>query len=101
MEWYAAALADQASSGMSVADYAGHLGVSVPTLYQWRRRIGATKREVAAVGTKLVEVTLARSAPVTTDGLVVRVCSGRRSIEVCRGFDEGELRRLVAALESC
>lgn len=100
-DWYAAALADQAASGMSVADYAGHLGVSVPTLYQWRRRIGATKREVAAGGTKLVEVTLARSASASADGLVVRVCSGRRSIEVPRGFDDDDLRRLVTALESC
>ena len=39
-EWYSAALADQAASGMSVAKYAGYLGVSVPPLYQWRRRLG-------------------------------------------------------------
>lgn len=100
-EWYAAALADQAASGLSVAEYAGHLGVSVPTLYQWRRRIGAPKRGATADGTKIVEVTLARSAPVTSDSMVVRVCSGRRSIEVPRGFDDEDLRRLVAALESC
>ena len=101
LDWYAAALADQASSGMSVAEYAGHLGVSVPTLYQWRRRIGSTKREVATVGAKLVEVTLARSAPVATDGFIVRVCSGRRSVEVPRGFEDADLRRLVTVLESC
>jgi hypothetical protein len=46
-------------------------------------------------------VTLARSAPASADGLVVRVCSGRRSIEVPRGFDDDDLRRLVTALESC
>jgi transposase-like protein len=34
-----AALAEQASSGMSVAAFASHLGVAVSTLYQWRRRL--------------------------------------------------------------
>lgn len=101
-EWYSAALADQASSGMSVAEYAERLGVSVTTLYLWRRRLGTGVRTVATSRPKLVEVTLARptSAP-TTEGIVVRLCAGRRSIEVPRGFDAADLRRLVAALESC
>ena len=99
-EWYAAALADQAASGISVAEYAARLGVSVPTLYQWRRRLGSLRRDIADVDTKLVEVTLARPVPVA-DALVVRVCSGRRSIEVPRGFDDDDLRRLLTVLESC
>jgi transposase-like protein len=99
-EWYAAALADQAASGISVAEYAARLGVSVPTLYQWRRRLGSPGRDTAAVDTKLVEVTLARPEPVANT-LVVRVCAGRRSIEVPRGFDDDELRRLIAVIESC
>jgi hypothetical protein len=33
--------------------------------------------------------------------MVVRVGDGRRSIEVPRGFDGDDLRRLVAVLESC
>lgn len=100
-EWYSAALADQAASGMSVAKYAGHLGVSVPTLYQWRRRLGVDVGHPVDGSAKLVEVTLAKPSAVATGGLVVRLCAGRRSIEVPQGFDEGDLRRLVTALESC
>ncbi|MFN9307414.1 MAG: IS66 family insertion sequence element accessory protein TnpA [Planctomycetota bacterium] len=100
-EWYSAALADQAASGMSVAKYAGHLGVSVPTLYQWRRRLGADVGDPVGGNAKLVEVTVARPAAVSGGGLVVRLSGGRRSIEVPRGFDEDDLRRLVTAIESC
>jgi hypothetical protein len=100
-EWYSAALADQAASGMSVAKYAGYLGVSVPTLYQWRRRLGVDVGDPVSGSAKLVEVTLARPTAVAAGGLVVRLCAGRRSVEVPRGFDEDDLRRLVTALESC
>ena len=98
--WYSAALDAQAASGLSVADYAERIGVSVPTLYQWRRRLESPTGGDAA-GAKLVEVTVSLPAARTTDGLVVRVCDGRRSIEVPRGFDGDDLRRLLAALESC
>jgi len=98
--WYAAALEAQAASGLSVADYAKRLGVAYPTLYQWRRRLESESRGVRGRA-KLVEVTVTRRPPSATDGIVVRVCEGRRSIEVPRGFDGEELRRLVTVLESC
>jgi hypothetical protein len=101
--WYSEALAAQAASGLSVAAFAGRIGVSVPTLYMWRRRLGPCQaREVPA---RLVELTVTRtpSMPDATSAsaMVVRLCSGRRSIDVPAGFDDDELRRLVAALESC
>lgn len=99
-EWYSAALADQAARGMSVAKYANYLGVSVPTLYQWRRRLGAV-RDARTGNARLVEVTLSRSASADAGGMLVRLCGGHRSVEVSRGFDGDELRRLVVALESC
>ncbi len=37
--WYAAALEDQVASGLSVAEYAGLIGVTATTLYEWRRRL--------------------------------------------------------------
>ena len=40
--WYAAALAHQARSGLSVAEFARQLGASAATLYEWRRRLGPT-----------------------------------------------------------
>ena len=99
--WYSAALEEQAASGLSVQAYAERLGVSAWTLYQWRRRLPAaasTKRNRA----NLVEVTIARPNPATcASSLVVHVNEGRRSIDVPRGFDSDELRRLVEALESC
>lgn len=98
--WYSAALDVQAASGLSVADYAAQIGVSVPTLYQWRRRLESPTR-ADRDGAKLVEVTVARQAPSGCDGMVVRVCDGRRSIEVPGGFDCEDLRRLVEVLESC
>jgi transposase-like protein len=98
--WYSEALEAQAASGLSVADFAQRMGVSVPTLYQWRRRLG-TPEGNDQCSAKLVEVTVRQPADVATDGMVVRLCSGRRSIDVPLGFDDAELRRLVAALESC
>lgn len=102
-KWYSEALEAQAASGLSVADFAQRLGVSVPTLYQWRRRLGSPERADSGGESpaRLVEVTVARPTLPATDGMVVRLCSGRRSIDVPRDFDDAELRRLVAALESC
>ncbi|WP_374682300.1 helix-turn-helix domain-containing protein [Accumulibacter sp.] len=102
--WYSEALAAQAASGLSVAEFAGRIGVSVPTLYSWRRRLEASPpRESSA---RLVELTMTRTPAMMPDApsasaMVVRLCSGRRSIDVPAGFDDAELRRLVAALESC
>ena len=98
--WYSSALEAQAASGLSVADYAARIGVSVPTLYQWRRRL-----ESPACGSqdraKLVEVTIARQTPTSaTADMIVRL-GGNRRIEVPPGFDSNDLRRLITLLESC
>jgi transposase-like protein len=99
--WYSAALEAQEASGLSVAAFAERMGVSVPTLYMWRRRLG-TARSVAESSSKFVEVTVTRpSSPAPSSGaMVVRLCAGR-SVEVPRGFDDDELRRLIAVVESC
>jgi len=107
--WYAAALAKQASSGLSVAEFAELVGVTPTTLYQWRRKLAAASgggsgkaddRCAGPIG--LVEVTVKRAAEVDGDeqGFVVRLVRDR-SIEVLPGFDAGALRRLVEVLESC
>jgi hypothetical protein len=100
--WYSGALEAQATSGLSVAEFAHRLGVSVPTLYQWRRRLGTPPRG-DDLPARLVEVEVTRSGATTTtaDAMVVSLCSGQRSIGVPHGFDSDELRRLVAVLESC
>jgi hypothetical protein len=101
--WYATALEAQRASGLSVAEYAARIGVAVPTLYQWRRRLEASA-PCGEVGTQLIEVTEARpgSGLDHRDGdMVVRLSEGLRSVVVPRGFDGSELRRLIEVLESC
>lgn len=98
--WYAEALEAQVASGLSIAEYAGRIGVSVPTLYQWRRRLGSQGHD-GGNQARLVEVTVTRPAGATDDHMIVRLCSGRRSIEVPRDFADDELRRLIAVVESC
>ena len=103
--WYKTALADQASSGMSVTAFASRIGVAVSTLYQWRRRLDGSRIRVGRSGPQLLEVALATPAtPMPSSSLpvlVVRLCADRRAIEVPQGFDAGELRRVIEALESC
>ncbi len=103
-EWYAAALAEQESSGASVAHFAEELGVTATTLYQWRRRLasGSHRRHQArSAPIGLVEVTVDRDVTASDiEPLVVRL-GPDRGIEVPRSFDESDLRRLVAVLESC
>ena len=102
--WYAAALDEQAVSGLSVAEYAEEIGVTATTLYQWRRRL-APNIEVdhrpTSIPAGLVEVTV-ESEVVEPDAactFVVRL--GARSVEVPPAFDDASLRRLVTLLESC
>jgi len=103
-QWYAEVLADQASSGLSVAEYADEIGVTASTLYHWRRRLAEDESD--SHGRRpygLVEVAIEddrRAGKSEAAQLVVRLDSGR-SIEVPAGFDGVELRRLVAVLESC
>ena len=103
-KWYEAALIEQESSGLSVAVFADVLGVTSATLYQWRRRlapVGGRLHEGRSIAGGLVEVTVDRDVTASdADALVVRLgCD--RDIEVPRSFDESDLRRLVAVLESC
>jgi len=101
-DWYASALEDQQQSGMSVAEYADEIGVSAGTLYEWRRRLsgqrGSTDPDASR---RLIEVTLERAVGQDTSaGFTLRL--GRdRSIEVPPNFDDTELMRLVATIESC
>ena len=102
--WYSEALAEQAASGLSVAEYAEEIGVTASTLYQWRRRLARTEGERQSRRPfGLVEVAIedeGDAARAKSEHLVVRL-EGGRGIEVPVGFDDGELRRLVGVLESC
>ena len=99
--WYAAMLEAHAASGLSLKAYADRIGVSAWTLYDWRRRLTSDDDGPAAPKPRLIEVALMNKAARSATGFVVRVSEDRRSIVVPAGFDSDELRRVVAALESC
>lgn len=101
--WYQAALARQASSGLSVTEYAARLGVNATTLYQWRRRL-LPRGSVAsppAPRARLVEVAVTGPSDRSGDALILLVAGCRHSIEVSCNFDGDALGRLLAVLESC
>ena len=103
-EWYAAILEQQAASGLSVTAFAEQVGLSAWTLYDWRRRLSWSESPghgCLRAEPKLIEVAIAQPGPVHDAPMVVRLGDGRRSIAIAPGFDSGELRRLVAVLESC
>ena len=102
--WYAAALSEQESSGLSVADFAEHLGVTATTLYHWRRRLARRAWDCGADSPSpkgLVHVTVDSRAGTGSAGPLVVRLRADRSIEVPAEFDGDELRRLVTVLESC
>ena len=101
--WYSAALEDQVASGLSMGEYAGELGVASATLYQWKRRLAA--EDAAEFETPrshgLVEVSIEdRPSACESDPIVVRL--GRdRCVELPSRFEDDDLIRIVAILESC
>lgn len=102
--WYAAALEEQAESGLSVSEYAAELGVTPATLYSWRRRLESrvSERGSTARGRDgLIEIALTDGISPEGGGCFIVRLGDDRSIEVPRGFDEADLRRLVAIVGAC
>ena len=105
--WYAAALEEQVTSGLSMAEFADELGVSAATLYQWRRRLAnSDDRSVIADNSEpeLIEVLLGnpQRGPSRRSSMCFTVqLTNSRSIDVPSDFDADTLQRVVRALESC
>ena len=117
-EWARQHVEAQAESGLSVQDFCFAYGVAVHTFYGWRRRLKAKRPsppgEDAASRLPLqqlfAEVPVYSPVPVSAECVslgpessawVVEVgLRGGRRLEVGSNFDEEELRRLVALLES-
>ena len=91
---YAALLAEQESSGLSMVAFAAQAGVSSATLYTWRRRL---RRKRSRPG--LVEVSTIEAAA-TCEALTLRIGS-EYAIEVRGGFDGETLRRVLEVLAGC
>jgi len=88
--------AAQAGSGLSVAAFTRRLGIGGARLGWWRTRV---KLEPPAPA--MLRVHVREEVAAVNGGTVVEVVvGGGRIVRVPRGFDAGELSRIVAALES-
>lgn len=117
-EWARQHVEAQAESGLSVQDFCFAYGVAVHTFYGWRRRLKAKHpsppgedassrlplqqlfAEVPVYSPGPVSVNGVSLEPVSSASVVEVVLRGGRRLEVGTDFDEEELRRLVALLES-
>jgi len=88
-------LAEQEASGLSTARFARERGVSSWALYKWRRRLRDEDGEVGQFIQLKVAVP-AEHAPTLAISCLLCV-----RVDVPRGFDEGDLRRLLGVLSSC
>jgi hypothetical protein len=92
-----ALIAEQESSGQTVREFAASRGVAAGTVFWWRSRLRRRAADaMTLVPVEVVDKVTARPAAlelVVRDGIVLRLP---------RGFDEGDLRRVLAALaRSC
>ena len=90
-------LVEQKASGLSVAAFARERGVSKWRLFEGRHRL--RKRESRAKGADFVQVHVRPVQPASS-AIAVELKAGMR-VHVPLGFDEDELRRLLAVLSSC
>ena len=77
----------------TVAELAAEIGVSAPTLYQWRRRFGPTIDHDD--GADLVEVDVARHCS------AIEIVIGSVTVRVPPAFDEAHLRSVLKIVSSC
>lgn len=93
-----ALIAEQERSGLTVRAFAEGKGITPTTMYWWRSRLGRCA-PVDLVPVEVVEHDIVvDSARAVGADFEVRLGSGV-ALRVPTGFDEGELRRLVRALQ--
>lgn len=78
----------------TVAELAAEIGVSAPTLYQWRRRFGPTITHDD--GADLIEVDVARHGSST-----IEIVIGSVTVRVPPAFDVTQLRSVLEIVSSC
>lgn len=89
-------------SGQGRKEFCAAHGLSIHTLDAWRRRVAGSWQEIVPV--EIVEEGASQQGTVQAGSMEQRglfriVLSHCFSIEVERGFDAAELRRLIAALD--
>lgn len=109
-DWYAAVFEAQRAEGQTTAELATLLEVTTANIYYWRRRLQEPSVSACAAHAEtpragLVEVRLAAST--SSSGTLPQArplelrLAGARTVLVPSGFDPGDLRALVGALEAC
>jgi len=103
--WYASALEAQASSGMSMTQFAAKMGVTAVTLYHWKRRLSNRANDASEPSTTLpsglIQVALNDCAAAATPSMFIIRLSSKRSVEVPQDFDAEALEQLLGILEAC
>jgi hypothetical protein len=85
-----ALIAEQQRSGLSVREFAASRDLAATTLYWWRSELKRPRAD-------LVPVEIVEPEPADLPGYELSV-GDSMTLRIPPGFDEAELRRLVAAL---
>ena len=92
-------LTEQARRGVSVAQYAGEIGVSVWTLYGWKKRFGACAgRGAGGRAGRLADLIEIDRAPVTS---AIEIVTSTLTVRVPPGCAPDDLEHVLQAVLSC
>ena len=102
-EHWRGVLAEQASSGLSVAAFCREQSISAPSFYAWRRKlrdaeVSASGPQDGASGGQFLPVEIATSKPTS---LVRIVLPHGVSVEASSGIDQEVLLHIVQSLGGC
>ena len=89
-------LSELERSGQSVREFAREAGLSVWTIYGWRKRFHHTSGVEHGPRVDLVEV-----QPTAPFGTTIEIAFGDATIRVPPGFVDDELKRVIRAMRSC
>ncbi|MCP5041374.1 MAG: hypothetical protein GY944_10140 [bacterium] len=104
--WYEAIFREQDRHGLSMRELAEQIGISLYTLYAWRRRLSEEEPSDDHEVPGLLEVRVRRDDAASelragSSGRLILRIGREREIEIPPGFDSFELARLLGVLESC
>lgn len=98
---YARLLASHASSGVSLRRFAAQQGVSVWTLYAWRRRLAKKSAAAPLAEPALVAVDVIGAQPRSPTATYELALPGGACLHLPRDFDAQRVAELLLALRSC
>ncbi len=98
---YEVLLAEHATSGMTLLAFAESKGIPPRTFYKWNQKLRPREPEKRRDRADLVEVQILETSSddAVRDQFFELTISGGRVLSIPSGFDDEELRRLIAVLE--